>query len=117
MQKYYHSSSNNNLVFDKPRLINSETALQAFLADLSQVNMREVASFGRPNTSWLVRAVTNLTVYSTKLLGMGKVGRVDSEMPAYILSNRHVLSLHKRARTGKPYTDNLCFFLGVLRWC
>ncbi len=118
-QKYYHSSSNNNLVFDKPRLINSETTLQAFLADLSQVNMREVASFGRPNTSWLVRAVTNLTVYSTKLLGMGKVGCDDGGMPAYILNNRHVLTLHKRPRTGKPYTDNLCFFrcLSVILDC
>ena len=81
--------------------------------------MREVASFGRPSTSWLVRAVTNLTVYNTKLLGMGKVGRVDGEMPAYILDNRHVLSLKKRVKTGEPYTDNLCYFrcLSVLVDC
>ena len=109
-RRYHHSSSNNGLVFDRPRLINSETSLQNFLTELSQVNMREVASFERPNTNWLVRAVTNLTVYSSKLLGMGKVGRVDGDMPDYILRNRHLVSLNKCARTGKPYTDNLCFF-------
>jgi len=58
-----------------------------------------------------MHALTNVSFYLYKLRGVSKVGkRGMSEFPSYLLQNKHLLSLLKDPRTGRPYNDNMCFF-------
>ena len=63
---------------------------------------------GCPNSQWVVEQVTNITFFVTKLRGH-PIGRGQS-LPHYIVENRGIDALDRNYRTGKIYSDNLCFF-------
>ena len=106
--RYFHSSSNNSVVLDKPRAVATTQHLADFYSDVSDVDIRERAVQRRPNTEWRLKHVTNITFYLFKLLDMGKIGKAPSQLPAYIVKNKSILSMNKRG--GVVYNDNLCFF-------
>ncbi len=106
--KYYHSSLNNNRVFDNPSTISSMADLDAFLQQLQNEDVLSYARQHRPNTKWVVHSITNMTVYVNKL-GF-PIGRGRQWLPSYIKLNKGLTSLQCNRQNGAPYTDNLCVF-------
>ena len=54
----------------------------------------------RPNTEWGLFAMTNMTFYFYKMIGISRAGGTD-ELPTYVKRNRHLLSLLTDAKSGK----------------
>ena len=62
----------------------------------------------RPNSKWVVDTVTNVTFFITKIRGH-PIGR-GTDLPKYLSNNNGLLPLDRDHKTGKVYSDNLCFF-------
>jgi hypothetical protein len=107
--RYYHASSNNATVFPSTKLISTEEDLREFYNNFTKTDLREQAALRRPSTVWRLYAVTNVSFYFFKLLGMGRIGDASVKLPKHILNHRHIITVLK-SRNGKPYDDNLCFF-------
>ena len=102
--RYFHSSSNNASVFSEPRPIKTQEEMEKFHEDVINVDIREQSALRRPNTSWKVKVITNMTFYIYKILGMGKFGCVSCPLPKYL--QRKKCLAHGRGHLK----DNLCFF-------
>ena len=116
--RYYHSSVNNSSLFNQPRLVSSYEELRQFVEDCLQVDLLEWIRQRRPNTSWVVHRLTNVTFYFYKITGTGRIGH-SAPLPQCLVKSRTVLALTTNTQTGQPYTDNLCFFraLSILVMC
>jgi hypothetical protein len=119
--RYFHSSSNNATLLEEPRTIGSEEQMEKFVEDIASVDVAREGLLRRPNTEWILYAITNLTVYFYKLLGISRFGGSESHLslPQHILSNRSIFALDRHPKTGQEYKDLLCFFrcLAVLSDC
>ena len=52
-----------------------------------------------------------MTFYVYKMPGVGRVGDGEGrKCPKTIQKNKHIIGLYSCDKTGKAYTDNLCFF-------
>ena len=71
--RYFHASSNNAALFDNSRLVSSERALRAVYRDFTDLDLVQNGFHRRPDTAWRLRAITNVSFYFYKILGMGKV--------------------------------------------
>ena len=107
--RYYHSSANNLSLFDKPQLVSSYEQFQLFMERILNMDILERTLLHRPNTSWVVHRLTNVTIYFYKLHGSGCVG-APSDLPDFLRNHKYVLTLEKDNRNNKRYADNLCFF-------
>ena len=116
--RYFHSSVNNGTLFDKPKILSTGSEAEEFIEDVNSLDLEERAFRARPNTEWRLFAMTNMTFYFYKMIGISRAGSPD-QLPSYIKRNRHLLSLVSDAKNGKQYNDKLCFFrcLAVLRDC
>ncbi len=80
----------------------------SFTSYFRHPDILEWARQQRPDTKWVVHAVTNVTFYVNKLrnhpIGCGL------ELPAYILNNDAIAALQKDKNHHFQYTDNLCLF-------
>jgi hypothetical protein len=119
--RYFHSSSNNATLLEEPRTVGSEEQLEKFVEDVASIDIAREALLRRPNTEWTLYAITNLTVYFYKLLGISRIGGSEGEviLPRHILKNRSIFTLDKHPVTGRRYNDLMCFFrcLAVLTDC
>jgi hypothetical protein len=119
--RYFHSSSNNATLLEEPRTIGSEEQMEKFVEDIASIDAAREALLRRPNTEWSLYAITNLTVYFYKLLGISRVGGAENDIifPSRILNNRSIFTLDRDPYTGRKYNDLLCFFrcLAVLTDC
>ena len=70
--------------------------------------MLEKARLSRPNSSWVVEVVSNITFFINKLkehpIGCG------INLPDFIVNNTGLHAFQKNKKTGKLYSDNLCLF-------
>ena len=116
--RYYHSSANNLSLFDKPQLVSSSDQFQVFMEKLLDMDILEQTLLHRPNTSWVVHRLTNISIYFYKLRGSGCVGAPDN-LPDFLRKHKYVLTLEKDRILNKKYTDNLCFFraLSIVKNC
>lgn len=117
--RYFHSSSNNAKLLDYPRLVESLSNVDAFLDDITSMDLAERSVMVRPNTEWKLHALTNMTFYFSKMTGVGKIGDGDVKLPAYIKNRKSIIGLVTDVKTGKSYSDNLCVFrcLSILMSC
>ena len=67
---YFHSSENNASLLENPRLVASVEDLRRLWEDVSAIDLKERTRQQRPNTSWRLLFVTNLTFYVWKLRGL-----------------------------------------------
>jgi hypothetical protein len=116
--RYFHSSINNHSIIDRPVTINIAADLARFLDDLIDRDFLDFIRRQRPNTTWVVHKLTNVTFYLYKILNVGRIGAFVN-LPSFIRNNKFILSLDKDVKTGKPYSENLCFFraLSILLQC
>lgn len=111
--RYFHSSSNNAAIFSEAQTILSKAELERVFGKYEAVDIREDSIRRRPNTSWTLVAITNVTFYVYKLLDSARIGaRVD--LPVHIKNNRFVHSMLKCKKTGRHFNDNMCFFRCLL---
>ena len=89
--RYYHSSANNTMIFDKPMTIKSLTDMQDVAEFLEGLDLCEKAKANRPNSSWGVLHVTNISFYLTKL-PFPKIGS-PGNIPSYIKELKCVKTL------------------------
>ena len=107
--RYFHSSENNASLFERPKLVANIANLRALWESVGDVDLEERARQRRPDTSWRVLVVTNLTFYVWKMRGLARVGAPPAQgLPNYLLNNKSLLAIDKCR--GKIYDDNLCFF-------
>jgi hypothetical protein len=90
-------------------MIRSKEDFVNFLSSTLDQDLLESARLSRPDSKWVVHKLTNITFYFYKLTDTIRVG-APGKLPAYVKNNRSILSLTTNNRTGKAYTDNLCFF-------
>ena len=117
--RYFHSSSNNATLLERPKFVSRDSDLDDVLDELTSMDLAQKATSLRPNMEWKLHALTNLTFYFTKLKGVGRVGAGDIVLPNRIRVSRSVTALDRNRTTGRPYEDNLCFFrrLALLERC
>ena len=104
--KFYWSSQNNQLLFDKPLTIRNESDKEAFVGKLKDLDLIE--RIGRPNSAWVLVKVTNIEYFVYKLKGIPIGSAVD--LPEYLKRNKGLYSLINRKDNGKPFNDKKCFF-------
>ena len=75
---------------------------------LKNLDVMEWVRQRRPNSKWVVDTVTNVTFFITKIRGH-PIGR-GTDLPKYLSNNNGLLPLDRDHKTGKVYSDNLCFF-------
>lgn len=104
-------------MFEDLWLVREERDLEEFIENVLDIDLIEHTSRQRRETVWKVYAVTNLTFYLYKMVGIGKIG-APLELPDYIANHKGMLTLQKNRR-GELYEDNLCFFraLALLKDC
>ena len=107
--RYFHSSDNNNRLFEKPVLVKTENDLLSFIETLTEIDILDYVQRQRPSSSWQIVIVTNISFYLWKILGMGKIGKATI-LPDYVTQHKAILSMNKSLKSGLHYTDNLCFF-------
>ena len=109
--RYYHASSNNATVFPVARTISNRADLNQLIDTFEGLDPAQLGINRRDGSAWILQAVTNVTFYVYKLLGVNRVGCTKAiDLPAHILKSRSILSMTKRRQTGKMWGDNLCFF-------
>lgn len=108
--RYFHSSSNNASIFDPPSLVRTEGEVHGFIDRVESTDLEETCIRRRPNTEWRLHAVTNITFYMYKMLGVGQLGCASPNLPEKLKRLRSVLTLVSNPKTGVAYEDNLCFF-------
>ena len=115
--RYFHSSANNHRYFDQPHLITNQDDMDRFISAVLLATPLDYAIRHRPNTKWTVVLTTNVTFYLNKLAFA--IGAGGCDVPPYIKNNPAIVSLQKHRHTGRPYTDQLCFFrcLALQRGC
>ena len=106
--RYHHVSSNNATVFNTPSIIRSRQDMEEFCDRLGQIDVELMATNRRPNTSWKLRLLTNVSFYIYKIPGMENIGagkrRAPKIFPAYLQNSKALRGV------GQNFDDNLCFF-------
>eukprot|EP00116_Pleurobrachia_bachei_P001169 sb/3461431/ len=103
---YYCPSQNNQLLLDAPTLVKNSDDKRAFINLLEGIDLEK--SIRRPSTEWSAVKVTNVSFYVYRLKGTAIGSGV--ELPDYLLRNKGLVSLVTSRKTGKPYSDQKCFF-------
>ena len=119
--RYFHSSPNEGALLRRPTVVASEADLEKFVDDICDRDIQRFALRRRPNTEWRLYAMTNVTFYIYKLLGINRVGNDDdaTRFPSHLKRNKYILCCLKDPKTGRRYDDKMCFFrcLAVHKGC
>ena len=106
--RYWRASNGVDRILDHPQLISNFFDFETFLNKVFEQDMLEKARLSRPNSSWVVEVVSNITFFINKLkehpIGCG------INLPDFIVNNTGLHALQKNKKTGKLYSDNLCLF-------
>ena len=104
--RYYHSSANNTALFKNAKHIKSLQDLLKIVAIIEQHDLLQFALAKRPDSSWTVIQITNLT-FSLSKLQFPKFG-APTHLPKHISNNRSIMGLLSDGH--KKFQDSLCFF-------
>ena len=110
-RRYYHAS-NNTRVLDRPMVIQNVHGVNALLSLLGDVDVLEYARKQRPNSQWMVEAVTNVLIYVYPMYSH-PIGTGKEALPSFILNNPAIITLQNDCNhrsTAGLIKDNLCFF-------
>ena len=107
--RYFHACENNAALFDQPQVIQNDNDFQTFMNDLSEKDHLEFARQERPNTKYSVEKISNTSFYIYPMPDF-PMGSGDTPLPAYFSKCRGLHMLRKDWSSGRPYTDQKCFF-------
>ena len=113
--RYYYPSQN-GFIFDQPLVVADEDDLQSVLQHVGEVDWLEYVRQQKPNSKWRIALLTNVAFHVYPLVDRS-VGRGEKgKLPKWLIENRGLDALDKDNRTGKLYTDNLCYFRCLARY-
>lgn len=103
---FYWASQNNQKLLDSPHFVGSHQDLENISKKLKAVNFQSHVTY--PNSKFVFRKATNVEFYVTRLpnipIGAGTI------LPQTLRRNKGILSLTCSPKTGRPFSDSLCFF-------
>lgn len=105
--RYWHASANHDKLFDQPQLIETRDDYEEFINNLSSKDFIESAARHRPDTTWSLHCLTNITLFVYPIQDH-PIGHLPAETPVS-KTNKAIVSALTDSN-GKPYTDNLCLF-------
>ena len=103
---YFWASQNNQLLFETPRLVRNESDVTHLCDAISQKDLQAHVTY--PSTKYTFVKCTNVAFYVTRLSGVLIGGPIV--LPDFLKNNKGLHSLTTSNKTGRPYTDQLCFF-------
>ena len=97
----------NSKILQYPFRISNMNSIRFLMNKLAGINIITQARSDRPSTAWSLAFITNVqyVVFKTEF----PLGNAE-DLPDYIKQNRNLKTMYIDKWTGKPYTDNLCFF-------
>ena len=72
--RYFHASSNNATVFPVARTISNRADLNQLIETFEGLDPAQLGINRRDGSAWILQALTNVTFYVYKLLGVNRVG-------------------------------------------
>ncbi|KAF6019730.1 hypothetical protein EB796_021958 [Bugula neritina] len=108
--RYYHSSSNKDNCL-APWVIESRVDLETFIDAICNKDFIEQAIRSRPDTSWTMHMLTNLTFYLYPILNH-PIAYCPS-LPIHIRNNP-AITIAELDCNGKPFNDKFCFFRALV---
>lgn len=113
--RYFHSSQNNTGIFEHVKTIKTREEMLELCEYIESIDWTAKVMKARPDSSWVLERITNLTFFFTKLpfVKFGAARRV----PLYLKKNKSLMTLE--GLNGKRYKDNMCFFraLALCMFC
>jgi len=106
--RYWLASNGNDRILDFPHLVSNFSDYEVFLGKVFEQDMLEKARLSRPDSSWLVNIVTNITFFINKLKKHPFGCRIN--LPNFAVCNKRLYVLQKNYNNGKMYSDYLCLF-------
>ena len=89
-------------MFPVARTISNRADLNQLLETFEGLDPAQLGINRRDGSAWVLQAVTNVTFYVYKLLGVNRLGCTKAvEFPAHILKSKSILAMTKRRSTGK----------------
>ena len=103
LTRYFHASPNNDRLFENPKLIESSEDFDSFLNELQSNDIIENVTKKRPDTSWSLHQITNITfyVYPIQLHAIGHY----MSLPDHIRNNKAIIAGDKDSN-GRFYINN-----------
>ena len=103
----YFVPYHNETLLSVPMYIRNRRGLDRLRLRLSQLDIGEYARRQRPNTKWKPVMLTNIVyhVYKTSY----PLGQTNG-LPKFIKKSKSIISFERNKKTGKIFSDNLCFF-------
>ena len=97
----------NSKILQYPFRISNMNSIRFLMNKLVGIDIITQARSDRPSTTWSLAFITNVqyVVFKTDF----PLGNAE-DLPDYIKQNRYLKTMYINKWTGKPYTDNLCFF-------
>ena len=106
--KFFHSSINNHRVLPNPTLIRNKEEFIDFISDFENGDLLEHVRLQKPDSKFSVQGIMATCFYIYPL--RFPIGCCRVKIPETTLENKHVNCLTHDDKTGKDYSDNLCFF-------
>ena len=97
----------NSKILQYPFRISNMNSIRFLMNKLAGIDIITQARSDRHSTAWSLAFITNVqyVVFKTEF----PLGNAE-DLPDYIKQNRNLKTMYIDKWTGKPYTDNLCFF-------
>lgn len=106
--RYFHPCQNNAALYEYAQTVLERSHFDKIIDYLLNSDIEEICKASRPNSTWVLERVSNLTFYINKMRSP-LIGCSNVCLPKFVTQNRWVVGLVKR-RNNKPYSDNLCLF-------
>ena len=105
--RYFHTSQNGiGRMFERPVHVTDRESFDIFLERVQNRDFLEHASRSKPDSSWVVHRITNVTVY-LYIIRSFPIGSADT-LPSHIVSNKFIIGM--AAYKGRHFKDQLCLW-------
>ena len=105
--RFWHPSASRNRIFHSPWLIKKKTDFRRFTSALMNTNWVEHGTRDRPDTSWSLHLLTNITFYLYPITQHVIGG--EAAIPQRVRNNKAILCLDKTLKMEEP-TMTACAF-------
>ena len=103
-------------MFPVARTISNCADINQLLEAFEGLDPAQLGISGQDGAAWVLQAVTNITFYLYKLLGVNRVGCTKAiGLTAHLLRSNPIPAMTERPSTGKMWGVE-CVFLSVLQF-
>lgn len=109
--RYWHASMGHDKLFDTPSLIQNKQDFDSMISELMSKDYIENATKNRPDTSWSVHLITNISFHVFPIIDHS-IG--CSAIPSERTKLNKAILTSDRDSNGRQYKDNLCLFRAMV---